>query len=537
MGITYFGTYPASGSDQVVGTSLTTILSLAQQWNPIEDNFGVWDLEIQNNGARDITEIQFRHSIDNISYAAYLDISDAAAAAMVPLLAAGMKLKLRLFIPVGTLRVQAKSTAADGAVLTLFERSEVSYSEPIVNGTKLSTLIASSSSSSASSLGVASLPLKELFSTTHEKGLEPLFFRTAVVNAGTATHEDDLSAADLAVTIANTDSALLRSKERFKLQLGGEMVFKFEFLMGAGQENTQKCVGIFDDLDGFFFRQDDDAASILQFVMRTSTAGGAGVDTPVAQTAWNVDFLDGTGPSGKTLAIANVQQMYIRFAGQASYVEFGFLIDGIDCIAHRFYAGNGQALPLASWLSLPLSAYILNSGVAAAIDSLYVFSWFAGGYGDIKRNGVRISAPGSTTAIALAATGVSVMAVRSKDGGNYELGGVAPKGGTILSEAGARYRWRIIIGGTIVGGWGMLVTDLSSARSEVNYDNTAVTGGYVVASGIGMGQTQLPELELDEVLAAWPGINAAARPDNVALEITAIDAMNSFICFDVLELQ
>lgn len=536
--ITYYGSYPQSGVAGTVGTTLAIILPLAQTSGQltIEDNFGVWDLEIINSGVRDVAEIQFRHSMDFITYSAYPDISDAMAAALVPLLKAGMTLKLRLYIPIGHMRIYAKTVAADGEILVKYERVEISYTEPVANGTKLSTLIASSSSGGGAALGKAIMPFKELYSTTHEKGLEPIDFYTNVVGTGTVTHEDDISAADLAVAVAIDDVAHMQSKEHFKFQLGSEMVFKFEFLMGAGQKDVMKKVGVFNALDGFYLLQNDDAASTLQFVMRTSTGGAGAVNTAIDQDDWNVDILDGTGQSGETLDIEAVQQMFIRFGGQAGYVEFGFFIDGDMCIAHRLYIGNNQALPLASWLTLPLAALIIATDVPAGVDHLFMFSWFAGGYGDVKRKGCRVAATTGVVPKELGIAGIAVLAVRGKNGSNYELGSVAPKGGCIMAEAEGMYYWRIVVGGAINAGWAA-AADLSSGRSESVEDNVAVGNGIEIANGVGAGVTILPEFNMAEVLAAHPAFLVGEDPGCVALEVTAINQLNAYLCFDVLELM
>jgi hypothetical protein len=535
--MTYFGKYPASGNDQVVGLAWTTILSLAQTWNHTEDNFGVWDIEIQNNGARDVTGLEFRHSIDMTNYSAYPDISDDAALAIVPYLTAGSKVRLRLFIPVGILRIRATTSAADGAILTYFERSEVSYYGATVDGKSISELLAAGAVAPVSALGVASMPYKSLMTLTHEYGLEDMYFNTNVVNAGAITHEDDLSAAELSVTIADTDAAHMQSKERFRFQLGSEMVFKFEFLMGAGLEDNTKKIGIFDNLDGFFLEQNRDAASTLQFGMRTSTGGAGAVDTLIDQDDWNIDTLQGSGKSGKTLDIEQVQQMFIRFGGQAGYVEFGFFIDGVMCVAHREYIGNGQDVPLASWLTLPVAALIFNTDTLADPTELYVFSWSAGAYGDVSRhNPVRVAATMGVTPTALGATDIAVLAVRPKDGTNYVLGGVAPRGGSLLAEANAKYYWRLVVGGVVGGGWGAAV-DLSTGRSEYVTDNVAVVGGVEMANGVGVGHVMLPEFDVKEVLAARGDMLIGDPPENIALEIYAIDALNLYACLDVVELM
>ena len=74
--------------------------------------------------------------------------------------------------------------------------------------------------------------------------------------------------------------------------------------------------GVFDDQNGLFFGQNV-ANGIFVAIRR------AGVDTIIPQSSWNVDPLDGTGPSGATLNLAkgNIFQIVFTWYGYG-VIEF-----------------------------------------------------------------------------------------------------------------------------------------------------------------------------------------------------------------------
>jgi len=533
--LSYYGKFPADGTNTTVSTAWTDILLLVQQWLHTEENFGVWDLWIRNTGARDVTDIRFHHAMDLTTYGTYIEVPDVLANQLIPKLAAGESIKIRTFIPPGRLRIQAKTSAADGTMAVWFERSEVSYDGLLVDGLPLSPL----PGSAGAVYGEKVVAPFALFEETHEQDLLPILFHTLAVNAGAMTHDDDLSAAALAVTIADTDCYLVQSKERFKFQTGKERVVEIDFMMTVGEENISSRVGLFDDNDGFFFVQDDDAASTLKFVRR-SNATGAVVDTEYDQDDWNLDTLDSLGPSGVTLDVTDINRLFIRFGGDAGWVEFGFTIGGEVIIAHRVYVGNLVAFPLASWVTLPLAADILNDGGSVAVAVTYIFAWYVGTYGaNAKPEGTRVSVNNGLVATALLAGAYSVLAARLKDGGNYVYGGLKPQGGTILCEDIAAYRWRLVVNAAPGGAPLAYGNDSTSGRSEWDVDNAGLAAGapeLVVASGYGRGPMRLPELN-EDVLKAFCGLDPTVAADigQIALELCAIDPMNAYLSLDYKE--
>ncbi|UCC74195.1 MAG: hypothetical protein JSV86_06455, partial [Gemmatimonadota bacterium] len=69
-------------------------------------------------------------------------------------------------------------------------------------------------------------------------------------------------------------------------------------------------------------------------IVRRSSVTGAPVDTPYAQAAWNVDPMDGTGPSGVTLDVTrgNIYEISFQWLGVGTVRLFinGWLVHEVD---------------------------------------------------------------------------------------------------------------------------------------------------------------------------------------------------------------
>lgn len=106
------------------------------------------------------------------------------------------------------------------------------------------------------------------------------------------------------------------------------------FIFGDKTSDTVKRVGFFDASDGIFLEQ---SGGILYFVVRTSTSGVPVERARVPQSSWNIDTLNGTGPSGFTLDTnyANILHIDMQWLG-VGRTRCGFYIQGRLVYAHQF---------------------------------------------------------------------------------------------------------------------------------------------------------------------------------------------------------
>ena len=318
-----------------------------------------------------------------------------------------------------------------------------------------------------------------LFDSSHryrDNGL----WATATTSGGTAVFSANEGLVNLNVTAATGSEVIRETYKVFSYQPGKSLLVFNTFVMAPAQTNLRQRVGYFGDDNGIYVQLKD---NVVSFVER-SIVTGLVTETIAPQSTWNVDKLDGTGPSGVTLDITKAQIFFmdIEWLGEGT-VRLGFVIDGVFILCHRFNHANLIASTYITTASLPLRYEITNEGNTAAASTLkQVCSTVIseGGYelrGAQQSVGTPINAPVSFLAantfypiVGLKLTAAKLDAI------------VIPTAISVLGLGnGKNYSWRIVVGGTISGGtWFSAGAD---SAVEYNLTGTSVTGGRVLALG------------------------------------------------------
>jgi hypothetical protein len=318
-----------------------------------------------------------------------------------------------------------------------------------------------------------------LFDSSHrykDNGL----WNTSTTSGGTAVFRPKEGLVDLIVNTTNGSDVLRETAKVFSYQPGKSLLVLNTFVMAPAQTNLRQRVGYFGTENGIYLQLNN---STLSFVER-SLVTGVVTESIVNQSAWNVDKMDGTGPSGAVLDITKAQILFmdIEWLGEGT-VRLGFVIDGKFILCHRFNHANLITSTYITTASLPLRYEITNRGVTTSPSTLKqvcssVIS--EGGYelrGAQQAIGTPITAPST---FAAAGTYYPMNAIRLK---STTLDAVV-----ILTAAsilglgnGKNYAWRIVQGATVTGGsW--LPASADSAV-EYNLTGTSSTGGRVLAQG------------------------------------------------------
>lgn len=171
-------------------------------------------------------------------------------------------------------------------------------------------------------------------------------------------------------------------------------------------------MGYFDALNGVIFRQN--GTTDLQLILRTSTSGSVSDSNMVLQSAWNIDKLDGTGVSGKTLDITKAQILIIdlQFLGMGR-VRVGFDIDGTIYYVHQFLNANNLSVPYMQQATLPIGMLVTASSSASTKTSYFKCATVQSEAGMLRNRGYVFSTP-ETTATAGNGTRVPLLAIRPK---------------------------------------------------------------------------------------------------------------------------
>ncbi len=329
-----------------------------------------------------------------------------------------------------------------------------------------------------------------LFDSSHRYTDNELW-NSDTASGGATTFNSDAGLVDLAVTTTSGSKVYRETTKVFSYQPGKSLLTLNTFVFNPAKNNLRQRVGYFGTSNGIYIEL---ANSTLSFVERSSVTGTV-TETSVSQANWNVDKLDGTGPSGLTLDITKAQifWMDIEWLGLGT-VRLGFIIDGVFILCHCFHHANIIASTYITTASLPLRYEIENTGTTASNSTLKqvcssVIS--EGGYelrGRQQAVGIPITTPRDLPA---AGTYYPLVSIRLKASPN-RLDAIVIL--TALSLLGvtnnAAYNWRVVASGTTTDGtWTSAGAD---SAVEYNITGTSFTlgTGRILASGYTYGSNQ-----------------------------------------------
>jgi hypothetical protein len=317
-----------------------------------------------------------------------------------------------------------------------------------------------------------------LFDSSHryrDNGL----WNTLATLGGTSVFSPNEGLVNLNVTSTAGSQVIRETTKVFSYQPGKSLLVFNTFVMAPAQPELRQRVGYFGTDNGIYIQLRDD---ILSFVER-SIVTGLVTESIVPQAVWNVDTLDGTGPSGVTLDITKAQILFmdIEWLGEGT-VRLGFVIDGVFILCHRFNHANLITSTYMTTASLPLRYEIANEGTATAATLKQVCSTVIseGGYelrGAQQAVGTPITTPKT---FAVAGTYYPMVAIRLKSTALDAI--VITTAVSLLGLGnGKNYAWRIVQSTVTTGGaWTSAGVDSSV---EYNLTGTSITGGRILAQG------------------------------------------------------
>jgi hypothetical protein len=324
-----------------------------------------------------------------------------------------------------------------------------------------------------------------LFDSSHrykDNGL----WNTSTASGGTAIFSPNEGLVNLNVNTTSGSQVLRETTKVFSYQPGKSLLVYNTFVMAPAQTNLRQRVGYFGTDNGVYLQLNNNT---LSFVER-SIVTGIVTESVVDQSSWNVDKLDGTGPSGIVLDITKAQILFadIEWLGEGT-VRLGFVIDGAFILCHRFNHANLIASTYITTASLPLRYEITNTGITLNSSTLkQVCSTVIseGGYelrGAQLAVGTPITAP---TSLAVAGTYYPIISIKLRAG--YLDAVVILTALSIMGVATGIYNWKVVAGGTTSGG-AFVPAGVDSAV-EYNITGTGFTGGRTLASGFLTSSTQ-----------------------------------------------
>lgn len=359
-----------------------------------------------------------------------------------------------------------------------------------------------------------------LFETKQIHDALPLFYDDVETSGGgtSSTYNTNQASTTLAVSNLTAGTRVRQSKARINYQPGKSQQVMITFKMGAATTGITRRVGIFDAKNGIFLER---SAGITSLVIRTYTSGTASDTNRIAQANWNLDRLDGTGPSGVALDFAEVQLLMIDYAWLGvSRVRIGFVVDGIIRYAHSFLTANLSTLVYMSSPNLPIRYEISNDGSGPAASLVHLCSMVSS-EGGSDHPGLRRSADRIVTPLAtLASTAIFPLLVMRIHSTHIDAT-VNSVGANILSTTTSTvYRWLALLNPTIVGTALSFVQETQSAVEIARPTNaTTLTGGILLASGYMSGTASARGTVISELQKLQLGVNIDGSSEIVALAV------------------
>ena len=323
---------------------------------------------------------------------------------------------------------------------------------------------------------------------------QTVFFNSALYDIGTdvwdysttlgatATHDTNINAVIL-TSSSTIGSTVIRQTRKVMNYISGRAAM-CEFAFSVSQAvGARTRVGLFDENNGIYFEKDEN--SVFWCVIRSKSTGSV-VENRVSRDNWNVDKLDGTGPSGITVTPGKIQLIAFEYEWfGAGNVAIGFIIDGHYHIIHTFYTANHETVSWASQPFFPVRSEITNiSATTSSYLTLFSTSFSMEGestsYGVPKITGIPLPGLNLTTAF----TYVPTVSIRLK---SNQLTAVAfIEQVQAFTTDNTFLTFRIIKNATLSNGGTLTWTDFSTTGSsiEVNTNATSFTGGEVIALGV-----------------------------------------------------
>jgi len=318
--------------------------------------------------------------------------------------------------------------------------------------------------------------------------LAPIIFEQIVGGTGATIAHDTTNRCAL-MTFSSTPTggkAYMQSYEYLPYQPGRSQLAFVTFNMVAAVADTLKFAGYSDGVNGVEFQLN---GTTKQFIVYSASSLG---NETVIQTNWNLDRLDGTGPSGITLDITKTQIFVIDI--QALYVgrvRVGFDIGGTIIYAHEFLHANLALYPYIQSANLPIRCGMTCTGTVSTTMNFICSAVISeGGTEDINVFGYTFE---TNTSRVTSTGGTQLLTLRPKTTFNGITNrmrvGYIDVEVLNLGSTNENIRWDLCVGQAITGGtWADVNTSYSSV--EVNTGATLsgspaiiIDSGWVTVGG------------------------------------------------------
>lgn len=345
---------------------------------------------------------------------------------------------------------------------------------------------------------------------------DPLKYNTATTGGGTTSYNSYASTVSLTVGTASGDQVIRQSYRTFPYQPGKALEIFSSFVFAPSQTNLRQRIGYFTNYNGIYL---ENAGGTINLVIRQQTGASTYVEEQVAQTDWNVDTLNGAGPSGITINWSTAQIFYtaIEWLGVGT-VFCGFIINGQYILAHEFNHANSDTSTYMQSAQQSIRFEITNTGTTTGASMTQVCSSVISSGGYNPQATQRFAGRGLTYyTMATAGTYYNLVSLRLGTDGLAYNKVVYLDSLNVLTDSNQNLQWQAILNPTFSAGptWGNATTFTQSTTS-----NVTVTGGTVIGSGYVVNKGEPASLSGD-TFKYQIGRSIAGVSDVICIAVTA----------------
>jgi hypothetical protein len=313
-----------------------------------------------------------------------------------------------------------------------------------------------------------------IFDNSHRYSQNGNFDDVVIGTGSTVGFITAQSTATLGIGTTEGCSLIRESKKVFSYQPGKALQVLQTFVLNPPKENLVQRVGYASSENGVLLELN---GSQVNLVKRTHISGVT-TSVTVPQSEWNVDTLDGTGPSGYTLDYTKAQILFSEYEwlGVGS-VRVGFAIDGKFITAHQFNHANLIDSVYMTSATLPVRYEILNIGNTSSpseMKQICVSVQSNGGYEKLSERDIARR----TTTVSVASTAfIPLVSIRLAPGREEAV--ILPKSFAFLGNSASTALLEVVLiknANINASTW----SSINNPNAQVNTDATTITGGKII---------------------------------------------------------
>ena len=325
-----------------------------------------------------------------------------------------------------------------------------------------------------------------LFDSKQLHQMSTLFWSNTALN-GNVYHAGALDPSIILSVSADGGYAIRQTTQRFNYQSGKSMLYMFTGILNP-ETNITKRYGCFSSLTaapftpnvGLYF----EASNGTMYCVQNNT-GFLVPSVSASRSEWNIDKLDGTGPSGQTLELSGTNIFVIDYEWLGvGRVRYGFVLDGQVWYCHKIN-NTGKAGAYLRSPNHPIRAELRQTGAGSGSMKMVCSTVISEGGSDFS--GVTRSIDSGTSLTVGSGTRRAILGVRLQHNKLDSVNQIINASVICVQQSAstqAPYRYELVLNPQLSGGTWTDIVESNFQRWRGNVTPTADTG-FVLAEGFG----------------------------------------------------